>query len=132
MIYEPGPFAIRTPMPLGPPVVPPGLFLSDAAALAPTVAGLDQGWGTTVATIAPIADRSLDADYNADVAPAFTGLDLFDTPAENADFARIAGAADVALEDAAQQVLDLPGAGEGTPGTIGGTTPDPGDVPGFD
>ena len=129
MIYEPGPFAIRSPMPLGPRIVEPGLFLSDAAALAPTVAGLDQGWGAQVTTIAPLVDRSLDGAYNADVAPAFTNLDLFDTPAENAEFAQIAGAADATLVDVDRQLADLPGAGELPPGSSQPTTPDPGDTP---
>lgn len=129
MIYEPGPFALRTPMPLGPRVTSPGLFLSDAAALAPTVAGLDAGLVAQASTIAPLASRSLDADYNADVAPAFTGLDLFDTAAENAEFAAIASAADTTLTDIDRQLADLPGAGELEPGQNPPTTPDPGDTP---
>lgn len=129
MIYEPGPFAMRTPMPLGPRIASSGLFLSDAAALAPTVAGLDAGWGAQAGTIAPLVTRSLDGDYNADVVPAFTGLDLFDTPAENAEFARIAGAAETTLADIGQQMLDLPGAGELEPGQTLPPTPDPGDTP---
>lgn len=128
MVLEPGPFAIRTPMPLGPPVTRPGLFLSDVADIQGAVGGLEQGWGTSVSTIAPLSDRTLDPDYNRDVTPAFTGLDLFDTPAENATFAAIAGAADATLSDVGQQLLDLPGAGEPTPGgPAPPPTPDPGD-----
>lgn len=132
MVYEPGPFAIRTAMPLAPPIARPGLFLGDVAAIGGSIAGLEQGWGASVATIAPLADRTLDPDYNANVVPAFTGLDLFDTPAENAAFARLAGAADQALSDVDRQLLDLPNAGETEPGTDEPKTPDPGDLPGRD
>jgi hypothetical protein len=130
MIYEPGPFAIRSPMPLGPRVVSPNLFLGDVVAIQGTIAAVEQGWGASVSVIAPLAARSLDADYNNDVVPAFTNLDLFDTPAENAQFAAIAGAADGAITDATHQLLDLPGLGENPPSSIDGGTPDPGDLPG--
>jgi hypothetical protein len=131
MIYEPGPFAIRTPMPLGPPVTRPGLFLGDVAAIQGAIGGLEQGWGASVSTIAPFVDRTLDPDYNRDVAPAFVGIDLFDTPAENAAFAAIAGAADVAVSDVTQQLVDLPGAGEPVPGETGyPPTPPPPEFPG--
>lgn len=127
MVYEPGPFAIRTPMPLGPPVTRPGLFLSDVGDIQNTIAGLEQGWGASVSLVAPFIGRTLDPDYNRDVAPAFVGIDLFDTPGENAAFAAIAGAADVALSDVNQQLVDLPVGGEPIPG---GPPPAPGPDPG--
>jgi hypothetical protein len=129
MIYEPGPFAIRTPMPLGPRVTQPGSFLSDVATIADTVAGFERGFTTSITTIAPIAERTLDPDYNRDVTPAFTGLDLFDTAAERAAFAAIAGAADGALSDVDRQMRDLPGAGEQPPDASQPPTADPGANP---
>jgi hypothetical protein len=131
MIYEPGPFAIRTPMPLGPPVTRPGLFISDVGEIQNAIAGLDQSWGASVSAIAPFVDRTLDPDYNRDVVPAFAGIDLFDTPAENAAFAAIAGAADTTVSDVTQQLIDLPGAGEAVPGETGyPPTPPPPEFPG--
>jgi hypothetical protein len=101
------------------------------AAIAGSVAGFEQGFGSSIATIAPFVDRTLDPDYNRDVVPAFAGIDLFDTPAENAAFAAIAGAADVTVSDVAQQLTDLPGAGEPVPGETGyPPTPPPPEFPG--
>jgi hypothetical protein len=122
------PFAIRTPT-LGPrdtPGSPERRWRHQN-----TIAGLEQGWGASVSLIAPFVDRTLEPDYNRDVVPAFAGIDLFDTPGENAAFAAIAGAADVALSDVSQQLVDLPGAGEPVPGgPPPPPDPDPGELPG--
>jgi len=129
---EAGPYAIREPFPLAPHVTRAREFESLAAEFARQLAGVDAGLAGAAGSIAPLADRSLDAAFDADVLPAVGGLVELGAPLDAGALAHFDAVADSTIAELARQANELPRAGEAPPGGETPATPDPGDTPGLD
>lgn len=115
MPNEPGPFAVRDPMPLHPRIVTPHLFEGLAADLAGVLGGVDQGLGAIAATLAPAVGTDIDPAFGADLASAVTALEGLGPVSDQAELAAIAGAGAAIGQGADAQQLDLPGPEESEP-----------------
>ena len=108
MPFEPGPFAVREPMPFGPRIVTPGTFANMGATLVSTLVAGDTVLGTQVHTLAGAAATDLDGPFNEEVAPAFDALGGLGLGEDDVEIADVAVVADETLTEIGGLVADLP------------------------
>lgn len=117
MDLEPGPFAVRDPMPLRPRVVTPHLFEGLAADLVGVLGGVDGGLGTLTAQLALTINQDVDPTFLSTLAGAVAGLEAIGPAADQVELAAIAGNGAAIGAGADAQQLDLPGPDETEPPT---------------
>jgi hypothetical protein len=115
MELEPGPFAVRDPLPWHRASGPPDQFLSLMGEHAPVIHAIDGQLLTAKIVLAPAIDLRIDPAHEAAFADAGNALDTLDRPEDGATFSTMVAGGGAVDGDQQGQQGSLPGPDETEP-----------------